>query len=233
MSSTTGPSVRIPYTHPSLGAAFGEPITEADITFAIKREPVATRIVFAVAHDIFDSWFEVKDLAEKPDETLDRKIQAALLDLKAKDVFTQMSVFERGYGWAIIVIGYEDEGKTLADPLKKPTKIEELWPYAPTDITSIREDKKEDSERYGFPEYYFIKKPGMIRRLKVHHSRVLHFATRLLDHPYKGPSVLESVWDDLTTLRNVRWAMGQTMYRYGSGFPVVTVKGATKEQIDQ
>ncbi|MDH5376651.1 MAG: DUF1073 domain-containing protein, partial [Candidatus Bathyarchaeota archaeon] len=162
-----------------MGASFGEVITDDDITFAIKREPVAARIVFAVAHDIFDSWFEVKELAEKPDETLDRRIQAALLDLKAKDVFTQMSVFERGYGWAIIVIGYEDEGETLADPLKDPTKIEELWPYAPTDITSIREDKKEDSERYGFPEWYFIKKPGMVRRLKVHYSRVLHFATRL------------------------------------------------------
>ncbi|MDH5390749.1 MAG: DUF1073 domain-containing protein, partial [Candidatus Bathyarchaeota archaeon] len=95
-----------------------------------------------------------------------------------------------------------------------------------------REDKKEDSERYGFPEWYFIKKPGMVRRLKVHYSRVLHFATRLLDHPYKGQSVLEAVWDDLTTLRNVRWAMGQTMYRYGSGFPDVELQGATKKKID-
>ena len=36
---------------------FYEPIwrTAVNITFALKREPVAHRIVFAVAHDVFDN----------------------------------------------------------------------------------------------------------------------------------------------------------------------------------
>ena len=34
-------------------AAFGTPISDADLLFAVKREPVAHRIVFMVAHDIF------------------------------------------------------------------------------------------------------------------------------------------------------------------------------------
>jgi len=55
----------------------------------------------------------------------------------------------------------------------------------------------------------------------------------MLEPCYEGVSVLEPVWDDLTVLRNIRWGMGLTMYRYGSCFPVVTVKGATKEQIDE
>ena len=58
-SAQTGPSIRIPYTTPALGAKYGEPITDPDRTFAIKREPVAHRIVFSVAHDIFDNWFDV------------------------------------------------------------------------------------------------------------------------------------------------------------------------------
>lgn len=41
-------------------ANFGEPITEADLLFAVKREPLANRAVFQVAHDIFDKWFEVE-----------------------------------------------------------------------------------------------------------------------------------------------------------------------------
>ncbi|NHV60260.1 MAG: hypothetical protein HA492_02450 [Candidatus Verstraetearchaeota archaeon] len=53
-----------------------------------------------------------------------------------------------------------------------------------------------------------------------------------MDHTWKGISTLEPVWDDLTVLRNIRWGTGQTMYRYGSGFLVVTVKGATKEEIE-
>jgi len=51
-----------------LGAEFGQPITDANITFAVKREPVAHRIVFAVAHDVFDNWFEVEPLEEGVDE---------------------------------------------------------------------------------------------------------------------------------------------------------------------
>ena len=231
-SAQAGPSIRIPYTDPRYGAQYGERILDDHRTFAIKRDPLAHRIVFSVAHDIFDKWFEVEDTAKKPDENFDQAVQAVLSDLKAKDVFTQMAVFERGYGWAIIVVGYEDEGETLADPVKNPQKIDDLWPYAPTDITSTREDKREDSERYGFPEFYFIKRLGIARRLKVQYSRVLHFATRLLDHPWKGLSVSDPIWDDLTTMRNVRWSMGQTLYRYGSGFPDITIEGATKKQID-
>ncbi len=45
-------------------------------------------------------------------------------------------------------------------------------------------------------------------------------------------SVLEPVYDDLTVLRNIRWGLGQTIYRYGSGFPDVEVKGAKRKQLD-
>jgi hypothetical protein len=40
------------------------------------------------------------------------------------------------------------------------------------------------------------------------------------------------VYDDLTVLRNVRWGLGQTIFRYGSGFPDVEVQGATKKMLD-
>ncbi|MCJ7767864.1 DUF1073 domain-containing protein, partial [Candidatus Bathyarchaeota archaeon] len=53
-----------------------------------------------------------------------------------------------------------------------------------------------------------------------------------IDHDYKGMSVLDPVWDDLVTLRNIRWGMGQTMYRYGSGFPDITFTGAEKADIE-
>jgi len=230
--TSRGPSIRIPYTHPKWGAAFGEVITDEDRKFAVKREPIDFRSVFVVAHDIFDNWFEVKDLAEKPDETLDRKVQVALLGLRVKEVFTQMSIFERCYGWAIIVVGYEDEGETLEDPVKNPKKIEELWPYAPPEISSIQEDRDEKSNRYGYPEYYYIKKLGMARRLKVHHSRVLHFATRLLDDHYKGLPLTDVIWDDLACWRNIRWALARTLYRFGSGFADITMETATQQKID-
>ncbi|MBT0160821.1 DUF1073 domain-containing protein [Candidatus Bathyarchaeota archaeon A05DMB-2] len=216
-----------------LGAEFGQPITDANITFAVKREPVAHRIVFAVAHDVFDNWFEVEPLEEGVDEEkFNEAVQKVLLLLNAKDVFTQAAVFERAYGWSIVVIGYQDKAPTLKASVLSPEKIVGLEVYSPPMITEVKVDEDRNSERFGLPELYKVKISSR-EEVEVHFSRVIHFVTRKLEPGYKGISVLEPVWDDLTVLRNIRWGMGQTMYRYGSGFPVVTIKGATKEQIDQ
>jgi len=232
-SKPSGTQAEIQRFYTGLGAEFGQPLTYDNITFAIKREPVAHRIVFAVAHDIFDNWFTVEPIEEGVDkEKFNEQVQKVLLLLNAKDVFTQAAVFERAYGWSIIVLGYQDKGLTLKDPVSMPEKIVSLEAYAPTMITSVQTDKNRQSARFGLPETYKIK-IAENDEVEVHFSRVIHFATRLLDHPWKGISVLEPVWDDLTVLRNIRWGMGQTMYRYGSGFPVVTVKGATREEIEE
>lgn len=214
-----------------LGAAFGQRITDQDITFAIKREPVAHRIVFAVAHDIYDNWLEAEPIEEEQDkEAFDEAVQKALAELNAKDIFTQAAVYERAYGWSIVVIGYRDKGGSLEDPLQDAEEIVDLEVYSPLQIPEVDEDEDRDTPRFGLPEIYTVMRSES-ERAKIHHSRVIHFATRLLNHPWKGISVLEPVWDDLTTLRNIRWGMGQTMYRYGSGFPVVTIEGATKEEL--
>ena len=225
--------VELQRTYTGLGAEFGQTITDANITFALKREPVANRIVFAVAHDIFDNWFEVEPLEESVDEEkFNEAVQKVLLLLNAKDVLTQVATFERAYGWSILVIGYQDKAPTLKTAVLLPEKIVSLEAYAPTMITDVKTDKNKNSPRFGLPEIYKVKIAER-EEVEVHHTRVIHFATRKIEPGYKGVSVLEPVWDDLTVLRNVRWGMGQTMYRYGSGFPVVTVKGATKEQIDE
>jgi hypothetical protein len=214
-------------------ADFGEPINEEDLLFAVQREPVAYRIVFQVAHDIFDNWFKVEDTAEKPDPNFDKQVQTVLAQLNAKSVFTQMAVFERLFGWSIIVEGYADHGKTLEAPVESPQEIRDIVAYSPLQSTvqTSGEDKEEKSQRFGLPIYYTLARTG-INQVKVHFSRVVHFATMLLTHPYKGISVLEPVYDDLTVLRNVRWGLGQTIFRYGSGFPDVEVQGATKKMLD-
>jgi len=214
-------------------AEFGQPITNEAVTRALKRIPVAHRIVFAVAHDIFDNWFTVKPLEEDIDkEKFNEQVQKVLLLLNAKDVFTQAAVFERAYGWSIIVIGYQDKGVTLKDPVVAPERIASLEAYGPQHMEDPELDKDEASERFGQPKTYKIRITEN-KTVDVHYTRVIHFATRKVEPGYKGVSVLEPVWDVITVLWNVLWGMGQTMYRYGSGFPVVTVKGASKEEIDE
>ena len=211
--------------HTGLGAEFGQTITNENITFAVKREPIAYLLTFQVAHDIFDKWFEVEPLEEGVDEEkFNEAVQKVLLELNAKDVFTQAAVFERGYGWSIVVLGYQDKAATLKDPLDTPHKIVDLEAFGPPMIVDVKVDEGENSSRFGLPEIYKVRITER-KEADVHYSRVIHFATRLLDHPWKGLSVLEPVWDDLTVIRNIAWGMGQTLYRYGSGFPVVTIKG--------
>lgn len=112
-------SIYIPRTGLGGGATFGEEFDDDQILYAIKREPVAFKAVFHIAHDMFDKWFEVEDpKKEGKDEKLDENVQNELTTIKTKPVFTQAAVYERAFGWSIIVIGFDDAGETLADEVK-------------------------------------------------------------------------------------------------------------------
>jgi len=230
-----GRAVWIPQAGTGGGGEFGADIIDTDRTFTITREPVAHRVVFTVAHDIFDNWFQLElEGDEKGDKSkeFDKALQTKLTQLKVKRELTRMAVLERAYGWAILVLGYEDRGESLVDPLDAPKSLREIKAYGPTQIMKVDEEKDKENPRYGLPLIYNIKRAGIAAYLKVHYTRVIHFATRLVDHDWKGKSVLDPIWDDLVTLRNIRWGMGQTMYRYGSGFPDITFTGAEKSDIE-
>jgi hypothetical protein len=209
-------------------------LNERDLLFAVRREPVAWRLVFGVAHDIFDKGFTVEEIAEKPDPAWSREVSKVLDGLNAKAVFTQMAVFERLFGWSIIALTYVDRGLNVSAPVTSPKEIRQLLPYCTLQFTvqGSDEDKKPDSDRFGLPEFYTLRREG-VAQARLHYTRAIHCATRLLDHPYKGVSCLEPVYDDLTVLRNIRWGLGQTIYRYGSGFPDITVKGAKTPDLDR
>jgi len=215
-------------------ATFGEAINQQDLLFAVQREPVAHRVVFQVAHDIFDNWFEIVKVADKPDPNFNKEVQKVLGVLKAKAVFTEMAIFERLFGWAVILLGFVDHGETLKDEVKSPQEISDLAVYSPLSVSVQASDVDKDpkSPRYGLPILYTLSRGLGAQQEKVHFSRIIHVATRLLDHAYEGQSVLEPIYDDLTVLRNIRWGMGQTMFRYGSGFPDIEIQGATKKQIE-
>jgi len=235
-------SIYLPRGGVSGAGQYGEEINDRSRTFAILREPVAHRVVCTVAKDVFDNWFtlELEGAKEKDNKAFDQLLQAELRRLRAKRELTIMSVMERGYGYGIIVLGYQDDAESLEEPLKAPSALRQIKAYGTPQITKVALDKKETLEdgkpnpHFMLPEIYFIQQKGVTRRLRVHHSRVIHFATRYEDptkDQWQGQSVLDPLWDDVVTLRNIRWSMGQTMFRYGSGFPVFTFNEATKAQL--
>jgi hypothetical protein len=51
-------------------ASFGMALSEADLLFPVRREPVANRIVFQVAHHIFDNCFGLSKFLRRMMPTL-------------------------------------------------------------------------------------------------------------------------------------------------------------------
>jgi len=129
---------------------------------------------------------------------------------------------------------YVDYGLDVSQPVIGPKEIRELLAFSPKNfgVQSSDEDQNAKSPRFGLPTYYSVRRGSSGTQVKLHYTRAIHFATRLLDHAYEGMSTLEPVYDDLTILRNIRWGMGQTLYRYGSGFPDVTIEGAKRKDLE-
>ena len=135
-----GAGIYIPQVGTGGGGEYGATITDDLRTFAVTREPVAHRVVFTVAHDIFDNWFELKlegDEEGTKSQQFDKQIQTDLLRLRAKRELTRMTVFERAYGWSILILGYKDEGEHLATPVKNATELVSVKAYSPTQIQRV------------------------------------------------------------------------------------------------
>jgi hypothetical protein len=74
--------------------------------FSSQREPVIKWLVYWVASDIFDNWFEIIDPLNPEDRSLNEAVQPVLLELKAKTQLTRLIQFERRYGTAVMMCAY-------------------------------------------------------------------------------------------------------------------------------
>jgi hypothetical protein len=209
---------------------FGGDIIDSELLYGAKREPVANRIVVGVAEDVFNKWFKIENIDKPDDVDLDKQVQADLELLEAKQHLTRLAILERLYGWSVLLLGYQDSGEDLHTSVKNPTDLESLQVYSKPDVSKIEENLDPESENYLYPEYITLNISQGSQR--IHISRFLWTSTRLIDHRYQGVSALENVYDDINTLRRMRWSLGLTMIRYGSGFPDVELVGASTAAID-
>jgi hypothetical protein len=95
-------SIRVSQVSTTLGAGFGDPITDSDREWAVTREPVAYRVTYMVADDVFDKWFSVDDPKTEGGD-LDRKVQNVLRKLEAQSALSNALALERTYGWALVI----------------------------------------------------------------------------------------------------------------------------------
>lgn len=209
-------------------AGFGDAINDEDRLYASEREPIAHFVTAFVGSDIFTNWFTINDVStEAPDEALDEEVQAALKAVAAQEAFTEGAIWERVYGEAYLVLALDDatEEAALQSPAKDTAEIVSISVYPKPRVKAAATETDVNSQKFGQVILYELDR-GTNKKTLVHSSRVIKLRTR-----HDGASVLDAIWDDMTCLRNMRWGMAQTMYRYGSGFPVITAKGATYSQL--
>lgn len=227
---------RIPTTF-SMGRPFGHStITDQELDFLVKREPVVHWTVWYVAQDIFDNKLRVYIEGRKEDDAFDQAVQRAFSDLKAYSVLARSTAFERLYGTSVIVCSYQGSTNWESSiyegsgDVKKGLKLLQLTPYPKSQINVPNFDTDESSIRYGQPLVYEIDR-GTGTPFKVHWSKIILDSPRIFDDPVWGMSVVQILYDDATGFRNMRWGLYQTIFRYGSGFPHIHLPGATRKQI--
>ncbi len=216
---------------PSSRGLFGGKIDDRELLFAVQREPAAFRIVFGVARDTLDNWFTIEPVKE--DKTLNEEVQKELDRLQAKTKLIKLLALSRLFGYSLLLLGYDDsEPQLKTEMIESEAKIRYIEPYSKLEINRIVEVEDPEDDRDGYPETYFMKKSAGLasNQVEVHYSRALLCSTLLVDHRYKGWSVLQALYDDITGYRYMRWGIYMTMIRYGSGFPDVTLKGPDADQ---
>ena len=172
-------------------------------------------------------------LAKMIKEQLTGKIQKELTRLQAKWKFIKLLTLKRLFGYSILIKGYKDDAAKLENELTdKTAQIAYIEPYSKLEINRFVDVDDPEDERDGYPEFYVMKKSaGLVsNQVKVHYSRGILCSSLVVDHRYLGWSVLQALYDDITGYRYMRYGFYQTIIRYGSGFPDVTLMGPEADQ---
>jgi hypothetical protein len=211
--SSDGSSIRVPQVNVNMGADFGEEITDDNRFFAAHREPVAGFLVYGVPADVVEKWFSINDLNTKnPDPELDRGLQTELRKLKYKLVLRTFDEFKRLYGNTLMVGFFDDASKLTDLATEKPAtaNLAHLTVFPKISYAVFQKDENPESFRYGLPLVYQVN--NGTQSFRAHWTRCFE---------YVGDSILDLIWDDLTCGRNIRWGVGQWVYRVGGGFAVI------------
>jgi len=98
-------------------------------------------------------------------------------------------------------------------------------------VQSTDEEKRTESERAGLPNLYTVQ-IGSAQK-KIHWTRMIHFASRRMGHPWKGVPVLAVLYSDLTAFRNAREAILRTIRTHAAGFADIRFKDKkSQKQLD-
>ena len=213
---------------------FQKVITNADLYEMYRRNQLAHNIVFSVTLDLLSAGFHCVDPSDgKVKKAFDSEVQKLYTE-KIHLPLLKTLLQARLYGSGGLLIGYRD-----TRGFGKKAKAKEKIDY----LTSIPQDWIEeggkvaikDKEDYvTFPlelSHYNLSYKGTTTKIDA--SRIIHIQPISIEDDFNGDSVLHSIFDVLTVLKNMDWATGQAMFRHGAGLTtIIPGDKATQAQMD-
>lgn len=194
--------------------ALGYPL---DITFEdyyakYKRQDIAARIIDAF---VVGAW-EQKPVVREPDtpgdeSPFEKKWEEIVKKLKLWFVFTRLDTLTRIGRFGVLLLGFddvtipEDMQKEVGTTGKKAKELLYVQPFGENNIEIVDWEKNTASPRYNLPTVYELtiespSKTRSTRKIKVHHSRIVHNAEGLLDSNVFGLPALERGYNRLLNL---------------------------------
>jgi hypothetical protein len=190
-----------------------------------ERNGLAHNVVDLLADKSFNKWCEYHSDDSSVAETLEHLCEKKPYEVRKK--LKEAFKLKWRHGYSLLIIGYKDAGEDLSQPVKKPlgiTAIEVVGKRA------VKEFLYEDQFRKG-GEIIGVKLNqsylGSEGDLEVHASRFIIIGDT------REQGVLFPAYNWLNVFDNIIWAMGQSFWRYASGFPFLQIDKATPDELKE
>lgn len=201
----------------------GKDLTPIQCEDLYKTNSMAKNIIDIPAEDLTRSGWTLK----MKDEKLKALYESKLRQLKAKERFEKLFVYERLYGDGFIAIGTTENKNYDLSMQLIPQNIKTI-PYINTfsskKVSNRIVNENVFSPQFGQIEMFEISNNASSGSrieltttsgaVKVHRSRIIHQQNLRFEDDLEGTSLFENLYDILTVVDTSVWSVGQILYDY-------------------
>jgi phage-related protein (TIGR01555 family) len=188
-------------------------ILQSDRDMLYNRLGMVKKYIQKVSKDLLGNWHTL----ETNNETIRKILEEFVVNKHLVYKLTQAHQLAMKDGYSLIYLGFNDT-QNIESPVNytKASDIELIQVY-PKSSCEIK-------RKHGKIDHYTISgfnKKDSRAKLKIHPSRILRWVHE--EHPThpEGVSQIDHNFNALMSYMNAIWGLGQTMVRYGSGYPIL------------
>lgn len=198
---------------------YNKQLTYNDYLLRYDRQDIASAIIDKPVNATWRGGFWLLEGSDDEETPLEREWKKLYNGLGIKSIFKRLDKLACLGRYSVLFLGFDDVSspQELASEVEKGAKLIYLKPLSEqwAEIVSLDDDMT--SARFGLPEYYDVDLggDGPNQTLRIHHSRVLHVTTDLLESEIYGTPVLRKVFNRLADLEKIVGASAEMFWRNG------------------